>query len=224
MMLVKDQRPIKNPIHYRDKLKTLLEELETHKIIKQIGSTPSDKSTYCATFLNPLGFMPKGDFIKALFDSRHLNCNTDKSFESWHSESLAPHLARAKKKLKSANDLMYACAQVPLDEETISLTSFSSGDKLYAFNRGVYGLKGLPNFFTEQLYSFCQKLTAEGVAIDDILLLASTKNHVLYSIQHLKQICSSNNLEIAPEKSFYLLLIVKILGHEIGNNSNKLDY
>ena len=42
---------------------------------------------------------------------------------------------------------MYAYAHAPLDEETITLTSYSSGDKLYAFIRGFYGLKGLPNFF-----------------------------------------------------------------------------
>ena len=40
---------------------------------------------------------------------------------------------------------MYAYAHTPLDEETIKLTGFSSGDKLYAFIRGFYGLKGLPN-------------------------------------------------------------------------------
>ena len=42
---------------------------------------------------------------------------------------------------------MYAYAHTPLDEETKTLNSFSSGDKLYAFIRGFYGLKGLPNFF-----------------------------------------------------------------------------
>ena len=41
---------------------------------------------------------------------------------------------------------MYAYAHTPLDEETIQLTGFSSGDKLYAFIRGFYGLKRLPNF------------------------------------------------------------------------------
>ena len=43
---------------------------------------------------------------------------------------------------------MYVYAHTPLDEETIKLTGFSSGDKLYAFIRGFDGLKGLPNFFT----------------------------------------------------------------------------
>ena len=37
---------------------------------------------------------------------------------------------------KSAIDLMYAYAHTPLDENTIKLTSFSTGDKLFAFIRG----------------------------------------------------------------------------------------
>ena len=74
------------------------------------------------------------------------------------------------------------------------------------------------------MYSFFRKLIDQSVAIvytDDILLLANTKNHVLDFIQHLHQICSSNNLKIAPDKSFYIILSVKFLGHESGNNSIK---
>ena len=36
---------------------------------------------------------------------------------------------------------MYAYADAPSDEETIILTFFSSGKKLYAFTPGFYGLK-----------------------------------------------------------------------------------
>ena len=218
------QRPTKVPIHYREELKKLLDELEKHNIIRQIGSTPSDKYIYGTKFLNPLIIIPKGDTIKVVLDARHLNSNTDQSFESWPIEPLAPQLARANKKFKSAIDLMYAYAHAPLDEETITSTSFSSGDKLYAFIRGFYGLKGLPNFFTKQLYSFFQKLIDQGFAlvyIDDILLLAHTKPHMLNLIEQLHQICQTNNLKIAPEKSFYILLTVKFLGHEIGNNTIK---
>ena len=52
---------------------------------------------------------------------------------------------------------MYAFAHAPSDEETITLTSFSSGDKLYAFIRGFYGRKGLPIFFTKQMRAFSPK-------------------------------------------------------------------
>ena len=135
-------------------------------------------------FSNPLIIIPKGDAIKVVLDARHLNSNTNQELESWPIEPLAPQLARANKKYKSTFDLMYAYAHTPLDEETIKLTGFSSGDKLYAFIRGFYGLKGLPNFFTNT-------------------------------------IASRENLKLAPEKSFYMLLKVKFLGHEIGNNTIK---
>ena len=122
---------------------------------------------------------------------------------------------------------MYAYAHAPLDEDTSKLTSFSSGDKLYAFIRGFYGLKGLPNFFTKQMSSFFHELIDQGFAlvyIDDILLLSHSKSHMLQLIEKLHQICTKQNLKIAPEKSFFMLLTVKFLGHEIGNQTIKPIY
>ena len=143
------QRTNKVPIYYREKLKKLLDHLEKHNIIRQIVSTPSDKSIYGTTFLNPVIIIPKRDTIKVVLDARHLNSNTDQSFESGPIEPLAPQLARANKNFKSAIDLMYAYDHAPLDEETITLTSFSSGDELNAFTRCFYILEGLPNFSTK---------------------------------------------------------------------------
>ena len=129
--------------------KKLFDEIEKQITIRQIGSTPSDKSIYGTTFLNLLIIIPNGDTIKVVSDARHLNSNTEQSFESWPIEPLAPQLARANKNSKPAIDLMYAYAHAPLDEETITLRRFPSGDKLYAFTQGFFGLKGLPNFFTK---------------------------------------------------------------------------
>ena len=59
---------------------------------------------------------------------------------------------------------MYAYAHAPLDEETITLTSFSSGDKLHAFIRGFYGLKGLPNFFYQtNVFIFFKNLLTKAL-------------------------------------------------------------
>ena len=95
---LKTQRPRKIPIHFRGKLNKLLIELEKHKIIKQIGSTPEDKQNIGTTFLNPLLIIPKGNTIKIVLDARHLNSSTNQTFESWPIEPLAPQLARANKK------------------------------------------------------------------------------------------------------------------------------
>ena len=119
---------------------------------------------------------------------------------------------------------MYAYAHTPLDEETYKLTGFSSGDKLYAFIRGFYGLKALPNFFTKQMSTFFRPLIDKRSAlvyIDDILLLADENQEMLKLIKELHIIATRENLKLASEKSFYMLLKVKFLGHEIGNNTIK---
>ena len=97
-------------------------------------------------------------------------------------------------------------AHTTLDEETIKLTSFSSGDKLFVFIRGFYGLKGLPNFFTKQFSTFFKSPIEQGSAlvyIDDILLLSNSKEHLFQQIEQLHFINTKNNLKLAPKKSFF---------------------
>ena len=40
-------------------------------------------------------------------------------------------------------------------------------------------------------------------------------------VKELHKIVTKENLKLAPEKSFYMLLKVKFFGHEIGNNTIK---
>ena len=210
------QRPSKVPIHYRDRLDELLLELEKYNIIKQIGSTPDEKHAIGTTFLNPLIIIPRGDAIKVVLYARHLNSNTNQELESWPIETLAPQLARANKKYKSTIDILYTYAHTPLDEETIKLTGFSPGDKLYAFIRGFYGLKGLPNIFTTQMSIFFRPLIDKRSAlayIDGILLLADGKQEMFELIKELHILATRENLKLAPKKSFYMLLKVKFFGH-----------
>ena len=104
---------------------------------------------------------------------------------------------------------MYAYAPTPLVEDTIKLTSFSSGDELFAFIRGFYGLKGLPKFFTKQMSNFFKTPIEQGFAlvyIDDILPLSDSKEHMFQLIEHLHIISTKNNLKLAPEKSFSCFL------------------
>ena len=116
--------------------------------MKQLGSTPLEKSNYGTLFLNPMIIIKKNASYTFVLDARHLNSNTDKSFEFWPLEVLAAQLLRAHKKSKSAIDLMFAYAHATLVEEPTKLTGFSTGDKRFAFIRGLYGLEGLPNVFT----------------------------------------------------------------------------
>ena len=72
------------------------------------------------------------------------------------------------------------------------------------------------------MYTYFKTLIDDGFAlvyIDDILLLSHTSTHMITIIEQLHQICLKHNLKLAPEKSFYVLLKVKFLGHEIGNQT-----
>ena len=77
---------------------------------------------------------------------------------------------------------MYAYAHTPLDEKTIKLRSFSSGDELFVFIRRFYGREGLPNFTTNQMLNFFKTpLFEQGFALvyfDDILLPSNSKEHM----------------------------------------------
>ena len=113
---------------------------------------------------------------------------------------------------------MYTYAHTPLDEETIKLTGISSGDNLYTFIRGFNELKRLPSFFTKQMSTFVRPLIDKRSAlvyIDVLLLLADIKQETFELIKELHKI-ATKKLKLAPEKSFYMLLKVKFLGHEIG--------
>ena len=85
---------------------------------------------------------------------------------------------------------MYAFPQTPLDEETIKLMSFSSGDKLFAFIRGFCGLKGLSNFLKKQMSTFFKTPIEQGFAsvyIDNILLLSNSEEHMFQRIISTKK-------------------------------------
>ena len=84
----------------------------------------------------------------------------------------------------------------PLDEETIKLTGFSSGVKLYTFISGFYGLKGLPNFFTKQMSTFFRLLIDKRSAllyIDVLLLLADEKQEMFELIKQLHKIATKKS-------------------------------
>ena len=55
--------------------------------------------------------------------------------------------------------------------------------------------------------------------IDDILLLADEKHEMFGLIKDFHKRATKDTLKLAPEKSFYMLLKVKFLGHEIGKNT-----
>ena len=108
----------------------------------------------------------KDDSINRVHDAGHLNSNTDQSSNFWPLEPLATQVALENEKHKAAIDPLYPYAHAILDDETIKLTRFPTADQLLAFIRKFYGLKGLPNFFLQQMSLFFKGLICQVSALD----------------------------------------------------------
>ena len=87
-------------------------------------------------------------------------------------------------------------------------------------------LKDTPIFY-KKISNFFKTFVELGftlVYIDDILLLSDSKEHLFQLIEQLHIISTKHNLKLVPLKSFFMLLKVKFLGHEIGYNIIKPLY
>ena len=171
---LRKQRPSKVPLHYRERLEILLNELQRAGIIRKMGSDVEMGSL----FTNPIIILPKGDTVKLVIDARYLNSITDLSNYSWPLEPVQMLLTRLDGVYYTTSDLASAYNQVPLSEDTKKLTSFVVGGKQYMFERGFYGLCGLPNFFSRIMTIHFAEMIAKKQAItyiDDVILQAKTK-------------------------------------------------
>ena len=117
------------PLHYRDILEILLNELERAGIIREMGSDVEMGSF----FTNPIIILTKGDtvnlVIDAVIDAQYLNSITDLSNYSWPLEPVQMLLTRLDGVYYTTSDLAYAYNQVHLSEDTRKLTSFVIGGK-----------------------------------------------------------------------------------------------
>ena len=165
---LRKQRPSRVALHYRDRLEILLNELQRAGIIREMGSL----------FTNPIIILPKGDTVKLAIDARYLNSITDLSKYSWPLEPIRMLLTRLDGVYYTTSDLASAYNQVPLSEDTKKPTSFVVCGKQYMFERGFYGLRDLPNYFSRIMTIHFAEMIATKQAItyiDDVILQAKTK-------------------------------------------------
>ena len=116
----KKQRPSKIPIHLRDKLEKLMDELIQAGIIRELNEN-DDMNSW---FVNPVIILPKKDYVKLVIDARYLNSITDTSNSSWPLEPLNVLMTRITGTIFTSSDLSSAYNQVPLTEDTQKVTSF----------------------------------------------------------------------------------------------------
>ena len=114
-------------------------------------------------------------------------------------------------------DLASGYWQVPLDDDAIPKTAFTTHKGLYEFVRMPFGLCNAPATFQRAMQSVLAGLEWRDcfVYIDDILIASATFEEHL---QHLEQVFNrlrTANLRLKPKKCRFLCKEVKYLGHVI---------
>ena len=118
------------------------------EIFNQFVPRPHEKPNYWIKLLKPSIIIKKNDSFGFVFNGRQINCKTDQTFESRPLEPFATEFAKVGEKCNSAIDPLSAYPRATLDDETNKLLRIPK----LSLSRNFYYLKGLPKFFTQNLF------------------------------------------------------------------------
>ena len=138
---LRKQQPSKVPLQYKHRPEFFLIEMQQAGIIREMGSVVDKGSMFTNLVIVPL----KVHTAKLIIDAQYLNYIIDLANYPWPLEPIQMLLTRLAG-LCYTSDLASACNQVPLSEDMGKLTCFVFGGKQYLFERGFFGLRGLPIF------------------------------------------------------------------------------
>ena len=121
----------------------------------------------------------------------------------------------------TTGDLCSAYNQVPLREETKQHVNFVIGPKQDSFERGFYGLCGLPIFFSSIMTIHFAPLIRNKQAItyiDDTIMQSQTETEMFEIINMYHHLLRKSGLKAQPEKTKFFLRKVQFLGHVVGKD------
>ena len=172
------------------------------------------------TFTNPVIILRKGESLKIVLDARYLNSMIDESKCNWSIEPEDAALTRINGTVFTTADLNSAYNQIPLDDESMRYTHFTIGNEHYCFKGLFYGISIGPAAFASILTHFLYPLIRKGKAItyvDDIFIQTTTYDQIYETLEEYHKILQKENLNAAPDKTYFMLRKVKFLGHIIEN-------
>lgn len=123
-------------------------------------------------------------------------------------------------------DMKEAYFQIPLDQESRDLTTFSDGIALYRFKRLPFGLSCSPAIFSRRMASVLSPLLQEGWIknyLDDLILWAPDFPKLLDRLGKLFQVLTNNGVKLNLSKCTFGLKEVAFLGHKISAEGSKPD-
>ena len=145
-------------------------------------------------------------------------CTSPEYFPIPRVEDILSRAARAE--WFSSLDLRSAYSQVPLTEESIPKTAFTTHQGKFAYRVMPFGLSGAPATFQRLMHLLFHDLTNDGLSafLDNIDLFNLTFDEHLALLEVVFKRLIEANLKLSPEKTFLFRKSMKSLGHMVKHN------
>lgn len=183
----------------------------------------------CSNYNSPIILVPKkGSGIekrwRMCIDFRKVNQKliADK-FPLPRIDEILDSLGRAK--YFTVIDLFSGFHQVPLDEQSRDITSFSTEKGQYRWKVLPFGLNVSPNSFSRMMQIAFSGLPPDHafLYIDDVIVIGRSEAHHLHNLREVFQMFRQRNLKINPSKCQFFRKEVTFLGHLCTEHGVKPD-
>lgn len=210
-----------NPVYIKNYRTPKVQKNEINRQIEKMLDNDIIESS-CSEYNSPVLLVPKKspdgqNSWRLVIDFRAINKNkliADK-FPLPRIDDILDELGRAK--WFSVIDLISGFHQIPLDEESRDVTSFSTDSGSYRFTRLPFGLSVSPNSFQRMMSMAFAGITPEKAFLymDDLIVIGCSEKHHLSNLKKVFQTCRKYNLKLNPEKCNFFRKEVTFLGHKI---------
>lgn len=206
---IKSYRP---PECHKKEIETQINDMLDKQIIE-----PSDGPYNAPIWVVPTKLDASGkQKWRIVIDFRKLNEQTDQdAYPLPNSDEILDHLGKAK--FFSALDLSSGFHQIPMEQNSIKYTAFSTPQGHFHYNRMLFGLKNAPATFQRMMDTALRGLIGNNcfVYLDDIIIFGSTIQEHNRNLAIILDRLQNLRLKIQPDKCEFLNPELEYLGHVV---------
>ena len=125
----------------------------------------------------------------------------------------------------SVLDLHSGFHQIPIEESSRDITSFSTNQGSFRYKVLPFGLNISPNSFTRMMNLAFAGLTPDQcfIYMDDIIVTGCSEKHHLSNLSNVFATCRKYNLKLKPSKCQFFKKEVMYIGHVVNENGVSPD-
>ena len=187
-----------------------MDNLEQYEIISPVNKEEQPKGNI---FIKPVIILAKGGSLKTVLDARYLNSLTDESKCNWSIELIQVILTKINGQFYTTADMNSSYNQKP-HANLIYKNNSLLATNITIFIRLFRGISiGAAAFSALMSKMFRPLILSKNdvTYLDEFFIQSSTKHEMFRIFDQYHQIFLKKNLKAAPDKSHFLLPVLKFL-------------